>query len=300
MLLIGKLVDTKQFTMNDLLQQRRRFIKSTAFGLIGITAFGNASAHRVINKIETGNNGDSLFYRYPSMDDNMVSGIVGASHGNLDKVKELVNARPELAGAAWDWGFGDWETALGAASHVGRRDIAEFLMSHGARPDIFTYTMMGMLSSVKEIIETVPGIQSHNGPHGITLLQHAKNRLANKDISSTDAANINKVISYLESVGSADAKTKSLDVTEDEKKKLLGDYRFGNGEGEIFVVDMNKNGGLQIGRKGLFGRALNKVDENTFTPAGAPSVKIIFKVTTDKAVSLSVHEPQPLVTAVRV
>jgi hypothetical protein len=230
----------------------------------------------------------------------MVSGIVGASHGNFDKVKELVNARPELAGASWDWGFGDWETALGAASHVGRRDIAEFLIANGARPDIFTYTMMGMLKSVQEIIETVPGIQSHNGPHGITLLQHAKNRLANKDISSSDAANVNKVISYLEGLGNADIKTKSLDVNEDEKKKLLGEYRFGTGEGEIFVVDMNKNGGLQIGRKGLFGRALNKVDENTFTPAGAPSVKIIFKITTDKAVSLSVHEPQPLVTAVRV
>jgi hypothetical protein len=198
--------------MNDLLRQRRRFIKSTAFGLIGITAFGNASAYGASNKIETGNNGDPLFYRYPSMDDNMVSGIVGASHGNFDKVKELVNNRPELAGASWDWGFGDWETALGAASHVGRRDIAEFLIANGARPDIFTYTMMGMLKSVQEIIETVPGIQSHNGPHGITLLQHAKNRLANKDISSSDAANVNKVISYLEGLGNADIKTKSLDV----------------------------------------------------------------------------------------
>jgi len=286
--------------MNKILQQRRRFIKSSAFGLIGITAFGNASAHGVINKIETGNNGDSLFYRYPSMDDNMVSGIVGASHGNFDKVKELVNNRPELAGASWDWGFGDWETALGAASHVGRRDIAEFLIAHGARPDIFTYTMMGMLKSVQEIIETVPGIQSHNGPHGITLLQHAKNRLANKDISSSDATNVNKVIRYLETLGNADNKTKNLDVNEDEKKKLLGEYRFGTGEGEIFVVDMNKNGGLQIGRKGLFGRALNKVDENTFTPAGAPSVKIIFKMQSEKAVSLSVHEPEPLVTAVRI
>jgi hypothetical protein len=286
--------------MNNILQQRRRFIKSSAFGLIGITAFGNASAHGVINKIETGNNGDSLFYRYPSMDDNMVSGIVGASHGNFDKVKELVNNRPELAGASWDWGFGDWETALGAASHVGRRDIAEFLIAHGARPDIFTYTMMGMLKSVQEIIETVPGIQSHNGPHGITLLQHAKNRLANKDISSSDATNVNKVISYLEVLGNADNKTKNLDVNEDEKKKLLGEYRFGTGEGEIFVVDMNKNGGLQIGRKGLFGRALNKIDENTFTPAGAPSVKIIFKMQNDKAVSLSVHEPEPLVIAVRI
>jgi len=280
--------------------QRRRFIKSSAFGLIGITAFGNSSAQAVINKIEMGNNAEPLFYRYPSMNDNMVSSIVGASHGNFDKVKELVNARPELAGASWDWGFGDWETALGAASHVGRRDIAEYLISNGARPDIFTYTMLGMLNSVKEIIETVPGIQTHGGPHGITLLQHAKNRLEDKNISSTDAANVNKVISYLESLGNADSKPKSLDVTEEEKKKYLGEYRFGNGDGEIFVVDTHRLGFLQIGRKGLFGRKLNKVDENAFSPAGASSVKIIFKITGDKAVSLSVHEPEPLVTAVRV
>ena len=280
--------------------QRRRFIKSSAFGLIAITAFGNASAQTVINKIVIGNNAEPLFYRYPGINDTMASGIVGASHGNFDKVKELVNNRPELAGASWDWGFGDWETALGAASHVGRRDIAEFLIAHGARPDIFTYTMMGMLKSVQEIIETVPGIQSHNGPHGITLLQHAKNRLENKDISSSDAANVNKVISYLESVGNADIKPKSLDITEEEKKKYLGEYRFGTGEGEIFVVDLHRLGFVQIGRKGSSPRALRKVDENTFSPAGAPSVKIIFKMTNDKAVSLSVHEPEPLVTAVRI
>ena len=286
--------------MNNIQQQRRRFIKSSAFGLIGITAFGNASAQAVINKIETGNNAEPLFYRYPGINDSMASGIVGASHGNFDKVKELVNSRPELAGASWDWGFGDWETALGAASHVGRRDIAEFLIAHGARPDIFTYTMMGMLKSVQEIIETVPGIQTHCGPHGITLLQHAKNRLEKKDISAADAANVNKVVSYLESLGDADIKPKSLDVTEEEKKKYLGEYRFGTGEGEIFVVDLDRLGFVQMGRKGSFPRALRKVDENTFSPAGAPSVKIIFKITDDKAVSLSVHEPEPLVIAVRI
>jgi len=286
--------------MNNIQQQRRRFIKSSAFGLIGITAFGNLSAQDEINKIEMRNNAEPLFYRYPGINDSMASGIVGASHGNFDKVKELVTARPELAGASWDWGFGDWETALGAASHVGRRDIAEFLMANGARPDIFTYAMLGMLNSVKEIIETVPGIQTHGGPHGITLLQHAKNRLEDKNISSTDAANVNKVIAYLESLGNADMKPKSLEVSEEEKKKYLGEYRFGTGEEEIFVVDLHRIGFLQIGRKGSFGRALRKVDENTFSPAGAPSVKIIFKITNDKAVSLSVHEPQPLVTAVRV
>ena len=73
--------------------------------------------------------------------------------------------------------------------------------------------MMGMLKSVQEIIETVPGIQSHTGPHGITLLQHAKNRLENKEITSSDAANVKRVISYLESLGNADMKPKSLDVT---------------------------------------------------------------------------------------
>jgi hypothetical protein len=284
--------------MNNPSNQRRRFIKSSAFGIIGITSFGYASASP-INSIQQAN-ADSFFYRYPSMDDTMVSGIVGASHGNFDKVKELVNARPELAGASWDWGFGDWETALGAASHVGRRDIAEFLMTNGARPDIFTYAMLGMLKSVQEIIETVPGIQSHNGPHGITLLQHAKNRLENKEITSSDADNVKKVIAYLESVGNADAKPKNLEVTEEEKKKYIGEYRFGTGDNEIFVVDLHRLGFLQVGRKGSSPRKMNKTEENTFSPAGAASVKLIFKVHDNKAVSFSIHEPQPLVMATRV
>lgn len=284
--------------MENLQNQRRHFIKSSAFGLIGISAFGNSFAG-TNSRIETTPNADAIFYRYPSMNDEMVSGIVGASHGNFDKVKQLVNARPELAGASWDWGFGDWETALGAASHVGRRDIAEFLIANGARPDIFTYAMMGMLKSVQEIIETVPGIQTHGGPHGITLLQHAKNRLENKEISSSDAANVNKVISYLESLGNADTKPKSLEVAEEEKKKFIGEYRFGTGDNELFVVDTHRLGFVQIARKGLSPRKLNKIGENMFSPAGAPSVKIIFKLTGDKAVSLSVHEPEPLITAVR-
>ncbi len=284
--------------MNNQTSPRRRFIKTSAFGLIGITAASSSSAE-TITRNETPVNTDSLFYRYPSMNDEMVSGIVGASHGNFDKVKELVNARPELAGASWDWGFGDWETAIGAASHVGRRDIAEFLLANGARPDIFTYTMMGMLKSVQEIIETVPGIQKHGGPHGITLLQHAKNRLEDKNISPSDAANVNKVISYLESLGNADQKPKSIEMTDEEKKRLLGEYRFGSGDNELFVVDLHRSGFVQISRKGSSPRKLNKIDENMFSPVGAPSVKIIFKLTADKAVSLSVHEPQPLVTAVR-
>ena len=281
------------------LLQRRRFIKSSAFGLIGIGTVGYVSAKNNSAKSNVENN-SPYFYRYPSLNDEMVSSIVGVSHFSIDKVKELVSRRPELAGAAWDWGFGDWETALGAASHVGRRDIAEYLISNGARPDIFTYAMLGMQKSVQEIIETVPGIQSHPGPHGITLLQHAKNRLLDKSISSADAANVNKVVGYLESLGNADIKPKSLEVTDEEKKKYLGEYRFGDGENEIFIVDLHSRGFLQVGRKGASPRIVNKTADYTFSPAGAPSVSIIFRIENEKAVSFSVHEPQPIVTATRI
>ena len=59
------------------------------------------------------------------------------SHNDIKRVRELVERQPALARASLDWGFGDWETAIDAASHVGRRDIAEFLIANGARPTIF-------------------------------------------------------------------------------------------------------------------------------------------------------------------
>ena len=56
---------------------------------------------------------------FPSQDPDLVKETVVAAHGNLSRVRELVEARPALAKATYDWGYGDWETALGGASHVG-------------------------------------------------------------------------------------------------------------------------------------------------------------------------------------
>ncbi|MCH8004828.1 MAG: ankyrin repeat domain-containing protein, partial [Planctomycetes bacterium] len=42
--------------------------------------------------------------------------VVRYSHFDIDAVHELITDRPALAKASWDWGFGDWESALGAAS----------------------------------------------------------------------------------------------------------------------------------------------------------------------------------------
>ena len=76
--------------MNNILFQRRRFIKSSAFGLIGITTAWLCIRSGCLNKSNAVNDEPPLFYRYPSMNDEMVSSVVGASHGNIDKVKELI------------------------------------------------------------------------------------------------------------------------------------------------------------------------------------------------------------------
>ena len=100
--------------------------------------------------------------------------MVGASHRDLAKVRELVERQPALARSAIDWGFGDWETALGAAAHTGRREIAELLLANGAQPTLFSAAMLGQLDVVRAFVATRPGIQGILGPHGITLLAHAR------------------------------------------------------------------------------------------------------------------------------
>src|SRR5436305_1987735 len=67
---------------------------------------------------------------FPTHDPAVVQEFVTVAHGNLAKVQALVDRQPALAKAAFDWGFGDWETALGAASHVGSRPVAELLLAH--------------------------------------------------------------------------------------------------------------------------------------------------------------------------
>lgn len=231
----------------------------------------------------------SLHPEFPSHDPDIVREVVGASHGRIERVRELVEASPALAGAAWDWGFGDWESALGAASHMGRRDIAELLIHHGARPNLFTFAMLGHLSVVKAYVEAMPGIQKIPGPHGITLLRHAR----------AGGAQAEAVVGYLESVGGADDGPTSLEVTDEQKATYVGRYVFGKGEDDRFEVSINSRGSLAIARGDQFSRVLNRVETHGFAPGGAPAVRIRFEVKGDRAVALTIHDPIPLVRATR-
>jgi hypothetical protein len=144
---------------------------SSRRGFLGLTPALLALAGLRLKAESTESAGDAAF---PQQDADAVKEIVTVAHGNVARVKEMVTARPALARASWDWGYGDWETPIDAASHVGNRPIAELLIASGARPTIFTAVMMGQLALVKGFIDASPGIQRTRGPHGLTMVAHAR------------------------------------------------------------------------------------------------------------------------------
>jgi len=204
---------------------------------------------------------------FPQHDSSVVKEIVQVSHGNLARVKELVAARPAVARVSWDWGFGDWETPIDAASHVGNRPIAEFLIANGARPTIYTAAMMGQLPIVKQWIESVPGVQRNRGPHGITLLAHAK----------FGGAPASQVYDYLQSLGDADPKYTDSPVSDGDAQTIVGEYVFGPGAGDRLIVARTQKGGFTVQHPGTFERGLFHQGGLVFLPMGAEAVRIRFE-----------------------
>jgi hypothetical protein len=112
--------------------------------------------------------------RPPALAAELVQSFVANAHGDLDAVRELLWQEPALVNAAWDWGGGDWETGLGAAAHIGRRDIALYLLDNGARLDVFAAAMLGYVDVVRAMLDARPDLRDARGPHGIPLAAHAE------------------------------------------------------------------------------------------------------------------------------
>ncbi len=110
----------------------------------------------------------------PQLDPAKVQAFVANAHSELEVVRSLLAEEPRLVNAAWDWGGGDWETGLGAAAHMGRRQIALFLLEHGARLDLFAAAMLGYFDIVSAVLSDFPEMHTALGPHGIPLVEHAR------------------------------------------------------------------------------------------------------------------------------
>ncbi len=109
-----------------------------------------------------------------TLDKALVKQFVGSSHKDIDKVMALLAEYPTLLNAAHDWGRGDFETGLGAASHVGYKELVLFLLEKGAQANIFTACLFGETAIVKSMISAFPPSLHSKGPHGFTLLHHAE------------------------------------------------------------------------------------------------------------------------------
>jgi hypothetical protein len=231
---------------------------------------------------------------FPAKDPALVREVVGVSHRDLKRVQELVERQPALARASIDWGFGDWETCIDAASHVGNKPIADFLLANGAKPTIFSAAMLGQLDVVKAFITARPGVQRTLGPHGLTLMWHAKQ-------GGADAA---AVVQYLTAVGDADVQPTTLPLAATDRDALVGKYTYGAGPRDSFTIEVRRDmlgrDQLTIERPGSPSRQnLYHVGDLVFFPTGVPSVKIAFAKEDAKITRLTVADPNVMLTARR-
>jgi hypothetical protein len=223
---------------------------------------------------------------FPAHEPELVQEMVGVSHGNVARVKELVGRQPALAKVALDWGFGDWESCLDAASHVGNREIAEFLIANGARPTLFSAAMLGQLDAVKALIAAAPGIQRTKGPHSITLLKHAV----------AGGPRAQAVVDYLKSIEGADERPTEQPLTPEDVKKLAGVYTFGLAIYARIDITASATGQLSFGRPGWFPRGMTHLGSYAFVPMGSEHVRVRFSETA-AGITLTVHDPDVVVTA---
>ena len=92
--------------------------------------------------------------------------LVRMSHGNIDRVRELVGVHPGLVNARASWN----EAPIEAAAHCGQREIAELLLNAGADLDICTAAMLGNVEQVSEMLQQNPDLAHATGAHGIPVL----------------------------------------------------------------------------------------------------------------------------------
>lgn len=141
--------------------KRKSFIKNGISGLVGMSIpFG-------ARPLSYQDNPDPV-------DNATIKEFVVAGHGNLEKVREMIAEMPNLIYCRYDWGGGDFEEAIEGAGHLGNKEIANFLIEKGARVNLFVLTMLGKTNLVKPVLEAYPHLVFAKGPHGFSLLHHAK------------------------------------------------------------------------------------------------------------------------------
>lgn len=155
---------------------RRQILRSTAGAVVSLSALPSMATQDKEKALNLDRWADVPDYAptTPQLDARLVKKFVTAAHANLKATTEMLEEYPTLLNATWDWGNGDFETAIEGAGHMGNVEIATFLISKGARMNIFCGAMLGHLEFVKALLAAHPTLKDSSGPHGLNLKHHAK------------------------------------------------------------------------------------------------------------------------------
>jgi hypothetical protein len=175
----GKFLET--FYMGTI--TRNLFLRSASLAIAGLA----------IPKISRGH---TIQDKPAPMNPDLVKEFVTVCHGQFDRVKTMLEENHLLLHVSHDWGGGDFESGIEAAGHVGNNEIANYLLQNGARYNIYLASMLGHFDIVKQVVESSPQLLNSKGPHGFTMLHHAK-----KGGEQSLA-----IVNYLESKGAKETK----------------------------------------------------------------------------------------------
>jgi len=93
----------------------------------------------------------------------VINEFVGASHGNLARMKEMLDLYPKLAhaNASWD------ELAVEAGAHVGFKEGVHLMIDLGAPVSLPTAAMLGKTAHVRRLLAEDPGRIWECGAHNM-------------------------------------------------------------------------------------------------------------------------------------
>jgi ankyrin repeat protein len=102
-------------------------------------------------------------------DQSVVEDLVGNAHGNLARVRELLDVHPAALNLRAPWN----ETAIEAATQMGDIPIIELLIGRGAPVDLFTALVLGRTDEVEAELKRDPARANARGVHDLPALYFA-------------------------------------------------------------------------------------------------------------------------------
>jgi uncharacterized protein len=102
-------------------------------------------------------------------DQSVVEELVGNAHGNITRVRELLDVHPAALNLRAPWN----ESAIEAATQMGDKPIIELLIARGAPVDFFTACVLGRMDDVQAELEADPSRVNARGVHDLPALYFA-------------------------------------------------------------------------------------------------------------------------------